>query len=122
MTDTGLVVSQVLGVTIVNFHKSSILDAQTVDWIARELYVLVDEQARRKIILDLRHVRFLSSTILGVLVALQKKSQAIKGKLVICGLRPDLSKVFKITKLDKLFEFADGEDEAMRRFDILANP
>ena len=122
MTDTGLVVSQVLGVTIVNFHKSAILDAETVDRIARELYVLVDEQARRKIILDLCQVRFLSSTILGVLVALQKKSRAIKGKVVICGLRPDLSKVFEITKLDKLFEFADGEDEAMRRFDILTKP
>ena len=43
----------------------------------------------------------------------EKKMDAIKGELVICGMNKDLRKVFKITNLDKLFKFADDEPGAL---------
>jgi len=117
MSESGLVVSQVLGVTVASLRKSSILDAAAVESIGRELYALIDAQARRKVVLDLRMVQFLSSTMLGVLVNAHKKAQAIKGRFIICGLREKLFEVFKITRLDKILEFADSEEEAIGRFD-----
>jgi anti-sigma B factor antagonist len=119
MASTGrLLIQPLRDVTVVNFADASILDAQQVQQIGDELYDLVDKQARRKIVLDFERVRFLSSSALGVLITLRKKSDAIKGKIVFCNLRGDLRKVFKITNLEKMFEFYDSEEKALGVFGI----
>ena len=118
MAESGLVVTQIRDVTVVNFRDSSILDTVAVETIGRELYPLVDERAARKLILDFSSVRFLSSQMLGVLISLQKKSAAIKGEVVICGLRKELQKVFKIMKLEKVLSFAESEDRALNSFGV----
>ena len=57
--------------------------------------------------------------MLGVLIRMQKRAGAIKGRVAILGLQPDLYKVFKITRLDKLFDFYDKEDDAMKSFGVI---
>ena len=118
MTESQLVVQNIGGVVVANFTDASILDAQAIESIGQQLYELVDEKAQRKILLDFSRVRFLSSSMLGVLISLQKKAQAIKGQVAICSLIPDLKKPFKITHLDKLFKFYDDEEEALNSFGV----
>jgi anti-anti-sigma factor len=118
MPPTGMVVQQIQGVTVVNFRDVSILDTAAVEAIAKELYSLVDQQAQQKIVLDYTKVRFLSSTMIGVLLNVYKKSQSIKGKVVICGLRKELHKVFEIMKLDKMLTFAEDEHKALAALDV----
>ena len=122
MADSGLVISTYQDVTVVNFRDSSILDGVVMDAIDKELTPLIDQQARRKMILDFSEVRFLSSSMIGVLINLHKKSLAIKGKIVICGLRDDLMKVFKMARLDKMLAFASNETEAMKCLDVFVSP
>ena len=95
------------------FRKSSVLDTVAIDGVAQELFELVDKQARRKLALDFTEVRFLSSQMVGVLLSLYKKSKDIGGKLVICGLRDELMKVFKIMKLETLLHFSDNQEGAI---------
>ena len=118
MTEVELVVQSIGDVVVVNLGSSAILDGITVEAVARRLFELVDQQARRKILLDFSQVKFLSSSMLGVLIRLQKRSGAIKGRVVICGLRPELHKVFKITRLDKVLEFADTEETALKMLNV----
>ena len=117
MAASGLVITQIRDVTVANFRDSSILDSVAVDAIGRELYPLVDEKAVRKLVLDFSSVRFLSSQMLGVLLSLQKKMASIKGRLVICGLREELFKVFEIMKLEKILTFAESEAKALNSLD-----
>ncbi|MHC4717143.1 MAG: STAS domain-containing protein [Planctomycetota bacterium] len=118
MKDVEMVVQTIGDVTVVDLTSSSILDGLTIQSVGEKLFELVDEQARRKIILDFSEVRLLSSMMLGVLVRLQRRVEGIKGRLVLCGLRPDLMRVFKITQLHKLFEFYRNENEALNSFDV----
>ena len=120
MPSTGLVVAQVEGVTVVGFRSAAITDLPTIESIGKELYALVDEQARRKIVLDFAAVRFLSSQMLGILISLQKRARLIKGQVVLCSMRPDLMKVFQITRLDKILEFAADEGEALKKLGVAA--
>jgi len=108
-----LLIHPIRDVTIVNFRDASILDALQVQQIGEELFELVDVKDRRKLILDFSEVKFLSSSALGVLVTLRKKSDAIKGQVLLCGMRPELRKIFKITNLEKLFQFFDNEERAL---------
>lgn len=118
MPNSGLVVSTVQDITVVNFRQASILDSVAVDTIANELYALVDERAIRKLILDFSPVRFLSSQMLGVLLSLHKKSKAVQGTVVICGLREDLMRVFRIMKIEKLLKFAADQEKARKFFQV----
>jgi anti-sigma B factor antagonist len=119
MPSTGLVVAEIKGVTLVNFRSVSIIDLPTVEAIGTELYALVDQQARKRIILDFAAVKFLSSQMLGVIINVQKKAKQIGGRVILCAMRPELKKVFQITRLDKVLEFAADENEAMERLDVL---
>ena len=122
MTEAQLVVQNIAGVTVVDFSGSAILDGPTIDAIGQRLYELVDDQAQRKILLGLSQVKLLSSSMLGVLIKLRKKSEAIKGRVAIVGLRPNLRKVFRITRMEKLFDFYDDEGAAMGSFGVHLSP
>ena len=113
---SGIMVQKVLDVTIVDFQEVRLLDTKHIDTIAEQLYQLVDRMDRKKLILDFSKVQFLSSSALSMLLNLHKKSKAIKGELVLCGLRKDLMKVFEITSLTKLFRFCADEKEALAVF------
>lgn len=118
MADSRLLITDYAGVTVVAFQDNSILDARQIEQIGRELYTLVDEQDKRKIILDFSSVRFLGSQTLGVLINLHKKAAAGKGEVVLCALRKDLLKVFKITSLDKVFKFFKDDAGALKHFGV----
>ncbi|HPF37599.1 MAG TPA: STAS domain-containing protein [Phycisphaerae bacterium] len=118
MADTRLLVTDYAGVTVVTFQDNSILDARQIDQIGRELYELADKKDKRKFILDFSNVRFLGSQTLGVLINLHKKAAAGKGEVVLCCLRKDLLKVFKITSLDKVFKFFNDDASALKHFGV----
>ena len=112
-TASGLAIVPIRDISLVDFRHQSILDAPVIEAIGRELYALVDELARKKIILDFTKVQFLSSQMLGVIINLHKKSLAIKGQVVLCGVRPEIMKVFGIMKIDKVVRIVKTEGEAM---------
>jgi len=51
-----------------------------------------------------------------MLLNLHKKSAAIKGTLVLCGLKKDLMKVFEIMNLTKMLKFCANEKDALSVF------
>lgn len=108
----GLVLTSFQGVCQVKFDVPTVIDALLIQTIASDLYALVDEQAQRRLVLDFSKVKLLSSQMLGVLINLQKKSAAIKGRLVLCGVRPELMKVFTIMKLEKVLTIVEDEGQA----------
>jgi anti-sigma B factor antagonist len=106
------------GVTLVTMTDSSILDSTIIEQIAKDLYRLPDQQNKQKIVLDFSRVKSLSSSALGVLINLNKKVQAIKGRLAICGISSDIRRIFAITQLEKDFNFYPDDSAALKAFDI----
>ena len=115
MAASGLVISQMLGVVIAEIKTPSLLEGPEVDRLAQALFDLVDKRALKKIIVDFSGVTFLASMMLGKLVTLNAKSQEIDGMVILCGLKPNIMKVFEITKLDSLLHFAVDEKQALKK-------
>ena len=121
MPEQGKISTQTIqGITIVTFEDGSILDPLQVQDISQQLHTLVEEEDRQRLILDFHKVKILSSQMLGVLISLLKRIRNDRGRVVICGMKPELHKVFKITNLDKLFNFYDTEGHALRSFESQA--
>ncbi len=113
-----LIVRNLSDVTLVAFDEPSILESAMVERLGADLYRLVDQMDRTKLILDFSKVQFLASAAVGVVINLQKKIAARHGKLVICALRRELTKVFQIMKLEKLFTFCPDQAAALAVFGL----
>ena len=103
-------------VSVVHFVDKKILDEQNIQMIGEDLFKLVDELGRRKIVLNFGNVEFLSSAALGKLITLNRKVQAVRGKLILCTISKEIREVFEITKLDKLFTILPDEQAALQAF------
>ena len=118
MNNSRLKIEDYAGVALVTFNESTILDSYVIDEMARTLYQLPDEKRIMRIVLNFARVKSLSSSALGVLVNLNKKLSAMKGSLALCGIAPEIRKIFAITQLEKDFTFFDTDKAAMRTFNI----
>ena len=103
-------------VTVVSFVDRKILDEQNIQIIGDQLFNLVEEQGKRKILLNFANVEYLSSAALGKLITLNKKVQAAKGRLILCNIDPQIYEVFEITRLDKFFNIEKEEQKALQAF------
>jgi anti-sigma B factor antagonist len=120
MTETSgskrLNVQQKSGVYVVHFMDRKILDESNIVEIANDLFDLVDKNKPIKLCLNFGNVQYLSSTVLGKLITLNTRVGEDNGKLVLCGIRPQILEVFKITKLTKLFDIVEDETTALTHF------
>ena len=103
-------------VTVVNFTDRKILDEQNIQVIGEQLFSLVDELGRKKLLLNFGNVEYMSSAALGKLITLNKKVQAAGGRLVLCNIDPQIYEVFEITKLNKLFTIHKDEQSGLQAF------
>jgi anti-sigma B factor antagonist len=109
-------IEEVGDVTVAKFIDKKILDQTNIQIIGNQLFGLVDEDGRDKIVLDFSNVEYLSSAALGKLITMDKKVKAAKGKLRLCSIRPDIYEVFAITKLNKLFVIDEDQEKSLASF------
>ncbi len=109
-------VNEVGDVTVVRFRDRKILDEANIQLLGQELFHLVEQDNRSKLLLNFTTVEFLSSAALGKLITLDKKVKAASGQLKFSNIRPEIYEVFAITRLNKLFDIREDESDALAAF------
>lgn len=67
----------------------------------------------RSVVLDMSGIGYMNSAGIGMIVESFKKFKDNGGRLVICSLVPDISKLFEITKLNQFIEIYPDEETAV---------
>ena len=111
-----LEVEDIGDVTVVNFIDKKILDEQNIQIIGEQLFRLVDDLGRTKLLLNFGNVEYLSSAALGKLITLNKKVNSSGGKLILCNIAPNIYEVFEITKLNKILNIQKDEQGGLQAF------
>jgi anti-sigma B factor antagonist len=111
-----LEVEDIGDVTVVNFVDKKILDEQNIQVIGEQLFRLVDDLGRTKLLLNFGNVEYLSSAALGKLITLNKKVKGVGGKLVLCNIAPNIYEVFEITRLNNLLTIQKDEQGGLQAF------
>lgn len=104
------------GVRIVEFSDRKILDELCISEIRDELSGLVTAQDGIKLLLDFSAVEHLSSAALGVLITLNKQVAEQNGSLKLSNISPQIYEVFKITRLNKLFDIHETVEAAIESY------
>lgn len=109
-------VNEVGDVTVVRFRDRKLIEDIRIQELGQELFGLVNDEKRDKLLLNFSQVEFLSSSALGKLITLDKKMKTNGGAMKLSNIRPEIFEVFTITKLDRLFDIRDDEADALAAF------
>ena len=111
--NSAYILQQIGPYTVVEFRTASLMDPFQLQQIGDELYPLVDQQDKRLLVLDFEPVQYLSSQAIGIVLTLHKKLNAIKGKLILCGVGPKLMELLRITRLDRLLTIKPTQNDVI---------
>lgn len=99
------------GVVLV-FVKEERLDANNSEDFKLKLNSLF-ENGSKDLIVDLKEVRFIDSSGLGVLVSGFKNASTRQGSIKLSGLQTQVKSMFELTRLHRVFDIYTTADEAM---------
>ena len=88
------------------------IDLYTAPEFKQQLLEVIGEGARH-VVVDLSSTTFIDSTTLGVLVGGLRRLRAADGELTIVCSDPNITKIFEITGLDRVFDLVRTRDEAL---------
>jgi anti-anti-sigma factor len=95
---------------------SDIVDEETVRRWQAELFSVCRGHREPKVLLDFARVVAFTSSALGVLVLANVRFKTARQTVKLCGLAPDLRKVFHLTGMDKIFDVYPTAAEALAAF------
>jgi anti-sigma B factor antagonist len=111
-----LKISDDRGVSVIEFADRKILDELCIHEIQEELAGLVEKKTAGNLLLCFKNVEHLSSAALGMLITLKKKVEEKQGKLKLSDINPQIFEVFKITRLNKIFDIHPSVEKARASF------
>jgi anti-sigma B factor antagonist len=111
-----LEIEQVGDVALVRFARRRILTEEAIETSAAQLFGLVENNRQHKLVLNFTNIDRLASAMLGKLILLQKKLQAVGGCVVLCHIAPHLYEIFALLKVPRVLTIYRGETEALEGF------
>lgn len=100
---------------IVIYHVKGDIDINSSPQIRKSFDRIINDKTM-KIIINLAGVSYVDSSGLATLVEMLKKTRGYGGKIRLSNLAAKVKSLFEITKLEKLFEIYDTEEEAGTNF------
>jgi len=104
------------GIKVVEFTDRKILEELSIHEIGEELSRVVDGASSLKMLLSFQNVDHLSSAALGMLINLNKQVSAKGGQLKLSDISAPIFEVFKITRLNRLFNIYPTVADAIADF------
>lgn len=96
-------------------------DLYSAPELKKELYEAIDGGAK-EVLVDLTQTTFIDSTTLGVLVGGVKRLRPNGGRLTVVCSDPNITKIFEITGLDRVFPIYPTRAEALEQVDSAGSP
>lgn len=103
------------GVTIVRVDEERATILQGVEEFKKALLDII-ERGHINILVDMSKVEFADSSMLGALVSALKMLTRKRGDLKILGLKPPVRAIFELTRLYRVFEIFEAEEDAIASF------
>jgi anti-sigma B factor antagonist len=104
------------GVVVATFLDAALLDEGSIRELGGQLEDAVKEKEGVNLVVDLSNVDYVASAVLGNLVKIFKIVKKNKGKMKLAGVKKSILQVFKVTKLDKMFEIQPTREKAVKSF------
>jgi anti-anti-sigma factor len=90
------------------------LDNVELDHLADGLLSAVTTERPARWIIDLTHVHYMGSAMLGLIINVRQQVKTTGGRLVLCGLSDPLHRIFQACCMERLFTIVRTRAEAAK--------
>lgn len=105
-------------IIVINITYSE-LDIISSREFKEEIRNILDNHKNTYFILDLSHIKFIDSSGLGSLIHLLKYSTFNKNKILLAALTKRVNSLFKLMRLNKVFDIFDSIEDGINFVKIL---
>ena len=99
--------------TVVTFTEPRILEQSEIEALADSIIPLIEQTEELNLVIDFSKVQFCSSAVLGLLIRISKKVYQKNGSLGLCCISPTILEIFRITRLDTIFDIYGTQAQAI---------
>jgi anti-sigma B factor antagonist len=101
-------------VTVVRINVRMLMDDEKTEEVFGRIYPIIDDEGRRKLILNFSAIEYFASAAISKLVTLYRKVLSAGGKLALCNVASTVASILQMTHLsDVIIPYSD-EREALR--------
>jgi len=99
-------------VSILTMNAEQLTEDENLELLDHDLITLIDTFQVRKLIMNLRSVRYMTSSAIGKLIATHRRLSRSEGRVFFTGLQKDVADILKTAHLFDYFNVADSNDLA----------
>jgi anti-anti-sigma factor len=92
------------------------LDSEEFDALNESMLKTVQAKPSDNWVLDLSAVNYMGSSVLGLMINVRQHIKSGGGRLALCGMSPQLTRIFHTCCLEKLFIIMRTRGDALRAF------
>jgi anti-anti-sigma factor len=101
-------------VSVIDLRLPEQLDSNEFDQLNEALMGVLDRGIKANWVLDLSAVDYMGSSVLGLMINIRQHIKSGGGKLVLAGLSPRMTQIFRTCCLERLFQIGRTRDEAIK--------
>lgn len=107
-----------LGISVVESEGRDIvrvngdIDAYSTGELKKFMIDLISRTEKSTLVIDMSNVPYVDSAGLGMLVSILRESKSAGKSLVLASMKPNVKRIFELTRLDKVFTITDTVQEA----------
>lgn len=99
---------------VATLTDEKILEQADIEALEASIMPLVEQGGGMNLVISFADVKFLTSAVLGLLIRVSKKVYESDGQLKLCSIEPKILEIFKITRLDKVFDIYEDREQALQ--------
>ncbi len=104
----------VQSISVIDLRLPEQLDSEEFDRLNESMMGVLDGKISGKWVLDLTAVDYMGSSVLGLMINIRQHIKTGGGKLVLAGLTPRMTQIFRTCCLEKLFQIGRTREDAIR--------
>ncbi|WP_417848400.1 STAS domain-containing protein [Thalassoglobus sp.] len=100
-------------IALVTITREQLTDDENLEQLDQELTRVLGEESGRRMICDLSAVKYLTSSAIGKLISLHRKSIRTGSRIVLCGLQPTVREILGTSHLLEYFSITPDAENAI---------
>ncbi len=100
-------------VAVVTLNKEQLTDDENLEQMDQELNQVLGISSGRKMVCDLSTVSYLTSSAIGKLISLHRKSIRTQSRFILCGLQPTVREILATSHLLQYFSISPDATSAV---------
>ncbi len=111
-------------ITVATIQAAQVTGTFGVTDLGDEIIAHLENHPDTHLLVNFQKVDFLSSSVLTEFLRINDTVRKTAGSMRICGLNPEMKKVFALTRLDEILRIEDDPKTALRQYhnDVQAQP